>query len=432
MSSFVPFTKGVTDIFNKTWHSTKPIVIHQGGTSSGKTFGIMQYLVAKCISEKAIRCIVIGQDVPNLKRGAWADIENIFSIDTHLKQFVEKINNTDRVYYFRNGSRIEFTSLENYQSAKSGKREYSFFNEANGIGYEVFFEIEVRTTRKTIIDFNPNEEFWVHTQVWKPPILGADGKPEVDDMGIEQRKVNPDVDFFISTWRDNKFLPQKIIDGIEALKYSNPEKYKVYGLGEVGVLEGLVFKNVEVIDKWPEEIMLSPHRFRVSQGLDFGWNDPAAMSRRAVMNNCLYLDELLYAKQLRLPQLIPIVKENTLADTYVWADAARPDLIVELQLAGCEVIAAKKGQGSIKDGIELMQSYDKIYITKRSTWARKEFSNYVWVKDKDGLNKTLPIDKWNHFIDSCRYAELMNKYVSTELFADYDPNGDDGIQIINY
>ena len=146
------------------------------------------------------------------------------------------------------------------------------------------------------------------------------------------------------------------------------------------------------------------------------------------MDNCLYLDELLYAKQMRLPDLIEYVKNPafTLSDTITWADAARADLITELQMNGCDVMAAKKGPGSIKDGIDLMQSYSKIYVTKNSINLRKEFANYVWVKDKDGINKSIPIDKWNHGIDASRYAELMHKYVTAVITVDFNPNNPNG------
>jgi phage terminase large subunit len=183
-------------LFKQNYNALAHIVINQGGTSSGKTYAIEQVLFSiACETEKQV-ITVVGQDVPNLKAGALRDAMNIYYSSEALQAAVKSINKTDRIFEFYNGSIMEFKSYGNAQDAKSGKRDYLFVNEANGVLWDIFNELALRTKRRIFIDYNPNCAFWVHDN-----LIGK-----------------PDVQLIISDHRHNPFLSQQTRDKIESLR----------------------------------------------------------------------------------------------------------------------------------------------------------------------------------------------------------------------
>lgn len=433
------FHLGVSDIFTETWNCKLPVVIHQGGTSSGKTWSIMQVLLVRAITEPNRIITVCGQDVPNMKKGAKRDLENILKLDPHLNSYIEGINNTDRIFRFVNGSIIEFNSYEDGQDAHSGKRDYLFVNEANGVKYEVYRQLAQRTKIQTIIDFNPSSEFWAHTQVWKPTILDENGNPKTDAEGRELRKIStfpnqkhmpksmrtvpeslwdtPNVRLFKSNWRHNKeFLDDKTINDIERWKDIDPEYYKVYGLGEMGVIEGLVYKRVRVISEWPEELL----RFsKIVRGIDFGFSDdPTVMVRIAVLDNVLYVHEEIYARKLKIDPMAAQILRHA-GDDPVWSDID-PRLVAELRDRDVNIRQVNKKDKDILPGIALIQAFDEICVTASSYNLRKEFVNYKYAKNDENENEIKPIDRWNHGMDAMRYAVLSSNRVGATLVFDID------------
>ena len=195
-------------VFEWNYKSEKSFCVNQGGTSSGKTFSILQVLIVKCLELPNQIVTVVGQDLPNLKSGAIRDLETIFDTMPIFRQFLKSINRTDKIFKFINNSVIEFKSYENEQDAKSGKRQYLFMNEANGIPFSVFEQLQIRTEKQTFIDYNPTFSFWVHDKL----LTGRE-----------------DVDLFISNYRHNPFIKKEIVEKIELLKTTDPNKWKVYG-----------------------------------------------------------------------------------------------------------------------------------------------------------------------------------------------------------
>ena len=411
------FSKPVTQVFSQTFNSDKRIIINQGGTRSGKTWAIMQIAVVKAITEPGIVFTVVGQDIPNMKKGPMEDLRRIFNADPHLRSYLKSVNNTDRLYFFTNGSKIEFNSYDSPQDAHSGSRDYSFFNEANGIPYGIYRQVAMRTRKKIYIDFNPSSEFWAHTEVYKPLKVNKIGDPILDEDGKEMRQIPDNVVLFKSNWRHNPHLEPEIIADIESYKTRDPEYYKVYGLGEMGVIEGLVYKRVEVIPEWPEGLLMDA---RIGFGLDFGYsNDPNAMIRRADKQNILYVDELVYGNKMGIDELAIKINKHAPHDV-TYCDVA-PLLIHELAQRGCILRAVIKKPNSIIDGIKIIQSYEKICVTARSLNIRREFANYKYGKDRNNENETMPIDAHNHACDALRYAELMKKYVAKPLVFELNP-----------
>jgi phage terminase large subunit len=365
-------------LYEANYNATEDIIVNQGGSSSGKTYSILQVLFTKAVQYYNV-ITVVGESIPNLKAGALRDALDIYNSSPILKSLISDYNRTDRIFQFVNGSIMEFKSYETPQGAKSGKRDYLFINEAQGISKEVFNELHIRTKKQTYIDYNPNAEFWVHED-----IIGK-----------------PDSKLFISDHRHNPFVPQKIRDKIEALRYKDMELFKVYARGLTGKIEGLVFRNFDIVNEVPLGSEL------IGIGMDWGFtNDPTTVIKVFRYNSEIYIDELLY--QTGLTNADIIVKLNNLGVTRfnsIIADSAEPKSIEDLNRAGFNVEGAKKGADSIINSIDTLKQF-KINITRNSTNTIKEFRSYKWATDSSGKTINKPVDFNNHTIDAIRYVAL--------------------------
>ena len=146
----------LTPILYHNLNCKKDVIVHQGGTSSGKTYTNLQTMLIKCVSNKRNRNLVIGQDIPNLKSGSIADMQNIlYDIKSKLPKeylpfFKTKYHSTDKVHTFYNGSYLKFVSYDDAQDAKNGKNDNTFFNEANGIDWSVYDQRAVRAEEQMV------------------------------------------------------------------------------------------------------------------------------------------------------------------------------------------------------------------------------------------------------------------------------------------
>ena len=378
------FNFEMSSVFRWNYESKKPIVVNQGGTSSGKTYSILQLLIVKCLQESNVIVTVVGQDVPNLKSGAIRDFETIIDTTPYFQQFLESINRTDKSFKFVNGSIIEFKSYENEQDAKSGKRTYLFVNEANGIPFSIYDQLQIRTERQIFIDYNPTFSFWVHDEL----------------IGRE------DVDVFISNYKHNPFISPDIVRKIEQLKETNPNKWKVYGLGKTGVLENVVFDSVQWVSKLPTDNVK-----RVSFGVDFGFSqDPTTIVKTVLSQGKLYSELLLYQTGLTNQEIsqeferLGIRKGRRLGDL-IMCDSAEPKSIKELKVLNWNVKPCKKGADSIRHGINSVKSYGVLYLVNSQKWKFEQRS-YIWqINKQDGRSVNKPLDKHNHCFDALRYSE---------------------------
>lgn len=377
----MPDLFATTDLYKANMDAAEDTVVNQGGTSSGKTYSILQCLFTHAYEEAGCIITIAGQDLPNLKVGAIRDAADIVKNSPTLQALIDTYNKSDYTYYFRNGSIIEFKSYEDEQDAKSGKRDYLFINEANGVKYKIFEQLHLRTKKKTYIDYNPNEEFWVHEFVI--------GKPNVR--------------LIISDHRHNTFVPQKIRDKIEALKDQDIELWKVYARGLTGKIEGLIFRNYNIVDGIPHEAVL------IADGLDFGFtNDPSSFGQVYKHSGELWIDELFYETGLTNPDIAARLNDNSVTkQELIIADSSEPKSIQEISNFGYNITGATKGPESIKLGINILKRY-KLNITRRSTGLRKEVKSYKWKVDKStGKALNEPIDFNNHSIDWLRYVAIM-------------------------
>jgi phage terminase large subunit len=360
-------------------NTKKVIIVNQGGTSSGKTYSILQVLFTIAIENPKFVITIVGQDIPNLKRGAIRDAQNIVSENLSVSSQVLKWNNSDKIYTFRNGSIIEFTSYESSQDAKNGKRHVLFVNEANGIDYNVFSELDLRTSYRTFIDYNPNAEFWVHEKV------------------IPMQNVA----YFISNFEHNPFLSDNIIQGILRLKTIDSQLWRVYGLGQTGKIQGLVF-NFRTVDKMPEQLN------KLAYGMDFGFtNDPTTLVKCGLSDGVLYGEELIYQTGLTNRDINKLLIESGVnKHDLIFADSADPKSIQELKLYGWNIKGADKGADSINYSIDIIKSYGDINLTRNSYNWIKEANSYKWREERSGTKINKPIDAFNHCWDACRYYAL--------------------------
>ena len=381
-----------TPVFQWTAESDKEIVVHSGGTSSGKTYSILQYLITIGCEIPKSTITIVGQDIPNLRVGAYRDALNIIYDSQYSEYFLSQIkqqNKSQREFYFKNKSILEFKSYDNSQDAKSGKREFLFINEANGIGYEIFAELNIRTRKQTIIDFNPTSEFWAHKKL----------------MG------RSDVDWFNSTWSDNPFISDSIRDGIlayeptaENIERGTADKYRweVYGLGKIGRKEGTIFTN------WERGTAPESYKWRM-YGMDWGFtNDPTVLVDVQLSHGKLYVKELLYKTGMTTKDIGNELERLGISrNDLIICDSAEPKSIEEMNRMGWYCRPSVKGADSIMNGIDLLRRY-KIIIDGEN--IANEFLSYIYATDKDGGYTNKPEDKNNHAIDAIRYA-VTNKYI---------------------
>lgn len=362
----------ISPIFYWNYNSTAELCINQGGTSSGKTYSILQVLVMRAI-EGRYKILVVGQDMPNLKIGPIADFEEIIR-NPQIASCITKMNATDKKYTFFTGSTIQFKSVKDAQDAKSGKRHILFVNEANGIPYKNFDELFVRTEVQTFIDYNPNASFWAH------------------DL---HHKDN--VDLFISNYTHNPFLSERIKRKILKYKETDPVKWEVYGLGKTGQVEGVVFKNVRWIDSFPDNCK------RVSYGMDFGYShDPTALVKTGWLHGQLFIELMLYDYQLTAADLAEKIRALNL-DRYtpINCDSSDPRLIEELRRKGVNAKPVQKTR--IETGINKL--HEQMLNIVANKHFREEQLHYTYkYNSRTGKYLNQPTDDYNHAWDATRYS----------------------------
>ena len=348
----------------------------------------MQVLYVIGIKEAGAVITVVGQDVPNLKKGAYRDATNIRAGSKALQSWWPYVNEGDRLMRCVNGSLIEFTSYKDAQDAKSGKRDYLFLNEANGIPYDIYWQLAIRTRKRIFLDYNPSARFWVHDE-----LIGREG-----------------VKLIISDHRDNPFLTEDEHERIEGI--SDPELHKVYARGKTGKLEGVILTDWDIVDALP-----SIEEWKGSwYGLDFGFtNDPSALEHVVEAHGELWIDELIYSTNLTNPMLAERAKDGGVTqDMEIVADSAEPKSIRELNGMGLWVSPSPKGADSIVSGLDILRRY-KLHITRRSAGLLQNVRSYSWAKDRDGNRTNKPEDRNNHGIDAIRYVALKHLAIRREV-----------------
>ncbi|PZR18855.1 MAG: hypothetical protein DI539_16075 [Flavobacterium psychrophilum] len=372
---------GYSKAFDKLCQLRKPLRIINGGSSASKTTSILQYLIL-IAQKRTLTISVVGKNLNKLRRGAYQGQYGFIDILQKMGIYDPKNHNLTNNIYMLGDSKFEFFGADDELGSR---RDILFINEGTEVDFEAYSQLNMRTNMLTIVDFNPKSEFWVHEH-----ILG---------------KV--DCDFITLTYLDNQFAPARAVEELEGFRelgktseyYAN--KWKVFGLGQLGVQTGAIYKDWSPVNELPEGAEL------ICSGLDFGWNpDPVAMVSVYRYDDEIIIDEVIYQTEMGLDELAKAIKENGANDKVIYADSASPQTIFELQRRGINVTQATKGPGSIAYGIQIVQE-NPFKVTQRSENLIKELFGYVWKTDKTGKQLQVP-EGADHLLDAIRYAFRMS------------------------
>ena len=365
-----------TNVFNRAYKSKTRITCLQGGTRSSKTYSLCQLFIIKCLEETGKTLTIVRKTLPALKGTAYRDVLNILK---ELELYAEENHNKSELSYLLNGNLIEFISVDQPQKIRGRKRDYLWLNEANEFTYEDWTQLILRTTEQIYLDYNPSDPYsWIYEKVL----------------------TRDDCTFIKSTYLANPFLDDDTIAEIERLKDLDPDYWRVYGLGEIGTVQTMIFRNFDLVDDVQGRL--------IGYGLDFGFtNSPTALVEVRQLDDNLYIKEPLYEKRLTNTDLANKLKEFGIdRQTEIVGDSAEPKSIEEIYRQGFNIKPAKKGAG-IHLGIDIMRRY-KLHITKDSLNAIKEFRGYKWATDKNGDVLNNPVKVNDHLIDATRYL-CLNK-----------------------
>lgn len=380
-----------TPVFTKNYHSDKKIKINRGGTRSSKT---------RSIAQLSVLWLFTGQvsSTRRIDKGVWSTVRKYSTtLDaTVIRDFEEELekqelygavkhNKTKRTYSY--GERmVEFFGADDEKKLRGAKRNILYCNEANELEFKTqFFQLLIRTEDDIFLDFNPDDEnVWINTE-------------------LEQKRFHEmkDVEVIVSTYKDNTFLPKSLINEIEYLEKTDPEFWKIYGLGEYGKVYGVIFPTYMVVDSIPSDSSL------VCYGIDWGFtNDPTAIIEVRQQNGELFINELEYKRGMTNQDIGVRLKELGIqSHDYIVGDSAEPKSIQEVYNQHFNIHPAQKGADSIKNSIDILKRY-KLNITSKSSNLIKELRTYKWATDKAGNNINTPVDYNNHLIDALRYVAL--------------------------
>ena len=346
---------------------------HIGGTRSGKTWAILQWIIVQALQNKE-EVTIVRKTIPSLKRTVMKDFKDVMQLIGLWNE--NEFNISDRIYTLYNGSTIQFISTDDAEKLRGLKSSVLWLEEANEIDEESYFQLQIRTTGPILLSYNPtiSPYHWI--------------------------RLMQDCTRYFTTFRDNIYLEDSVKKAIEDLQHTNQKAWKVYGLGEYVGNEKAIFE-FNTIDKMPVDAEF------VAFGLDFGYSsDPTALASLWRYNNEIYIYEHCYEKGLVTKDIADMLSQVVHGREEIWADSAEPRLIDELYRLGFNIKPVKKGPDSINFGIQVLNNYT-INIPKECQNLINEFYSYEWGTDRMGKQIDKPIDFNNHLIDAARYAAMM-------------------------
>ena len=376
------------------------VFVVRGGQGAGKTVSIIQLIIQSlCSSPK--EATILSSELSKMKRTVIRDYKKICKDWGVLANELD-YNKSESKHEYQNGSYLDFLGADVNDVGKGFRRDILYINEADKMEVDTAVQFISRAAL-TIIDYNPDSLFWG------------------DDYINENN-------FITLTYEDNEFLAKSEIKSILDYKHKGffnielpteslffdgnvknkywANKWRVYGLGLTGNLDGIVFDNWSIISNIPEGARL------IGIGLDFGYSaDPTAVIEVYKYNDKRILNEIVYRTGMLNNDIAEVLPKNT----YVYADSAEPKSIEEIRRTGVNILPVKKGADSIIYGIQTMQTQEYL-ITSRSKNTINEFQKYIWAKDKRGDTLNKPIDKFNHAIDAIRYHEMMDLGIQHKVF----------------
>jgi len=372
------------------------VFVIRGGQGAGKTISILELVIQSLMSSEK-EATVLSAELSKMKRTVIRDYKKICK-DWGVIQRSEDFNKSESKHEYPNDSYLDFLGADVTDVGKGFRRDILYINEADKMNIDTAIQF-ISRAGLTIIDYNPDKLFW--------------GDEFINDHN-----------FITLTFEDNEFLSESEVKSILEYKtkgFYNPDlpfdllfkesnikskywanRWKVYGLGMIGSLDGVVFENWKVIDEIPETAKL------ISYGLDFGFtNDPTAGGAMYQEGDNLYFDELFYETGMLNSDIIKrMIDLNVSKSANMVGDSAEPKSIEEIRRGGFRIQPAKKGADSIKASIDLLHKYN-LFVTRRSKNLQRELERYIWKVDTNGKSLNEPVDRDNHAIDGImRYPAL--------------------------
>ncbi|MCK4025904.1 PBSX family phage terminase large subunit [Streptococcus iners] len=379
-------------IYDKLYDYSTFTEVHYGGASSGKSHGVIQKVVFKaCQDWKHPRKILFLRKVgATVYDSIFEDVKQCLDYFQILDKC--KVNNSAYRIELPNGAQFIFKGLDNPEKIKSIKGISDVvMEEASEFTLDDYTQLTLRLRDKKhkmkqiFLMFNPVSKVnWVYNAFFVK-------KPKNTVV-------------YQTTYKDNRFLDKITRENIEELANRNEAYYKIYALGEFATLDKLVFPKYEKKLLNKDNMRHLPSYF----GLDYGFiNDPSAFLHVKIddENRKLYIMEEYVRKNLTNDKISEVIQSLGYAKEEIRADSAEKKSNQELRNSGIpRIIDAKKGPGSVMQGIQYILQYD-IVVDERCVKTIEELENYTWKKDKatnEYINE--PVDSYNHCLDAVRYA----------------------------
>jgi len=363
-----------TNVFSRTWEAINSdcrFIRSEGGSRSSKTYSLMQVIILYCLQHPRTSFSVVRASFPALRGSVLRDF---FEILDNLGLYdVKNHSKTENIYKFPNGSYVEFFSADDQQKLRGRKRDFCLVNEANELDYDSFQQLNLRTTKKMLVDYNPSavESYLYHL-------------PEDKTISIH------------STYKDNPFLTDEIIQEIENYKYTDEDYYQIFTLGQRCFSRENVFSKWDILKTRPEYLTESIY------AIDFGWTHPTALVKLWYHpnHNEIFLEEVIYESNLTSQDLID--KMNKLrvdSSKMLVCETARPEIVNDLKRVGYKCVAAQK---DVKEGILVVKGF-KVTVSEDAKNIQKENYNYRY-KKVNGIILEEPVKLWDDAMDAIRYG----------------------------
>lgn len=369
----------VTNTFNQNYNSKNSIVINRGGTRSSKSYSVRQLFIQRFVNESNKSFLITRKTTPALKNTEYREFIKLLKEYGYYQYCYH--NKTDKtLIYTPNDNYLLFTSIDTPSKILSTEFNYIWMEEAREFTHDDYMTLKFRLSspndrpNQLFMSFNPTNAFhWIKTKVL-----------DVED----------DVEEIVSTYKDNPFLPEQYIKLLEPAKEQNPSWWRVFGEGEWGSLENIVYSN------W-ETIPVIPDCDETIYGFDFGFNAPTAVVEIGISDDELFVRQRLLQTGWHNGDLISWLNKSSInKNDCIYADNAEPARIQEIYEAGYNIHPADK---SVNDGLDFCKR-KTLHIYNGSDDLIKEISAYSYRKDKDGRVLEQPIKFNDHLMDAMRYA----------------------------
>ena len=368
----------VSDIFIRNAESKERFVINRGGTRSTKTYSLLQLWIEKSFMMSRKNILVTRQTMPALRLSALRDFQEILFTQNIEDKFLYHKTHS----YFENRqtkTKIYFIPCDREDKVHGVKWDFVQLNEGDQIHWNTVRQMLLRTEAQIFVDFNPsNPDSWVN---------------------IEIEQGRNDFELIQSSYLDNPFLNQTLIDEIEHLKGTDQTYWNIYGKGDYGVLKAKIYPRKKTISLKEYNEILGAEKFA---GLDLGYVHPTAMIQFKYHNEKLYGHQIYYESYKDENHLIKQLEKQGISKTMpIYTDVNYPLYRKKLLSAGYNAKKAKKD--SVIDSIKFVESLP-IYVTRESEDYWRENRKYKFKEDAMGKVIEEPVKFDDDLMDAERYA----------------------------